>query len=137
MFFCISSVLYLILNCCCYYILIGHIGLHWRSRHEYVREAVTPAGGIPRGESQNWTEWAEHFESVATVNKWDTLRDIVSYAVICRVCPRHGMQIHIQTCTCADRYTYSYLDMPLSSAVCRWVLLGLSIGCVPHPYRER
>ena len=72
MFFCISSVLYLILNCCCYYILIGHIGLHWRSRHEYVREAVTPAGGIPRGESQNWTEWAEHFESVATVNKWDS-----------------------------------------------------------------
>ena len=65
------------------------------------------------------------------------LRDIVSYAVICRVCPRHGMQIHIQTCTCADRYTYSYLDMSMSSAVCRWVLLGLSIGCVPHPYRER
>ena len=24
------------------------------------------------GESQNWTEWAEHFESVATVNKWDS-----------------------------------------------------------------
>ena len=59
-----------------------------------------------------------------------SLRDIVSYAVICRVCPRHGMQIHIQTCTCADRYTYSYLDMSMSSAVCRWViLLGLSIGC--------
>ena len=65
-----------------------------------------------------------------------TLRDIVSYAVICRVCPRHGMQIHIQTCTCADQYTYSYLDMSMSSAVCRWVLLGLRIGCVPHPYRE-
>ena len=67
----------------------------------------------------------------------EALRDIVSYAVICRVCPRHGMQIHIQTCTCADQYTYSYLDMSMSSAVCRWVLLGLSIGCVPHPYRER
>ena len=65
------------------------------------------------------------------------LRDIVSYAVICGVCPRHGMQIHIQTCTCADQYTYSYLDMSMSSAVCRWVLLGLSIGCVPHPYREQ
>ena len=64
------------------------------------------------------------------------LRDIVSYAVS-RVCPRHGMQIHIQTCTCADQYTYSYLDMSMSSAVCRWVLLGLSIGCVPHPYREQ
>ena len=24
------------------------------------------------GESQSWTEWAEHFESVATVNKWDS-----------------------------------------------------------------
>ena len=24
------------------------------------------------GESQNWTEWAEHFESVVTVNKWDS-----------------------------------------------------------------
>ena len=66
-----------------------------------------------------------------------SLRDIVSYAVICRVCPRHGMQIHIQTCTCADQYTYSYLDMSMSSAVCRWVLLGLSIGCVLHPYREQ
>ena len=70
-------------------------------------------------------------------NMYHTLRDIVSYAVICRVCPRHGMQIHIQTCTCADRYTYSYLDMSMSSAVCRWVLLERSIGCVPHPYRER
>ena len=66
-----------------------------------------------------------------------SLRDIVSYAVVCRVCPRHGMQIHIQTCTCADRYTYSYLDMSMSSAVCRWVFLERSIGCVPHPYRER
>ena len=66
-----------------------------------------------------------------------SLRDIVSYAVICRVCPRHGMQIHIQTCTCADQYTYSYLDMSMFSAVCRWVLLGLSIGCVSHPYREQ
>ena len=67
----------------------------------------------------------------------EALRDIVSYAVICRVCPRHGMQIHIQTCTCADQYAYSYLDMSMSSAVCRWVLLGLSIGCVSHPYREQ
>ena len=47
-----------------------------------------------------------------------SLRDIVSYAVICRVCPRHGMQIHIQTCTCADRYTYSYLDMSLCPVQC-------------------
>ena len=73
---------------------------------------------------------SEHCVSVA-------LRDIVPYAVICRVCPRHGMQIHIQTCTCVDQYTYSYLDMSMSSAVCRWVLLGLSIGCISHPYREQ
>ena len=58
------------------------------------------------------------------------LRDIVSYAVICRVYPRHGMQIRIQTCTCADRYTYSYLDMSMSSAVCRGAL-------VSGAYRER
>ena len=47
-----------------------------------------------------------------------TLRDIVSYAVICRVCARHGMQIHIQTCTCADQYTYSYLDIYECSEQC-------------------
>ena len=57
---------------------------------------------------------------VALIHKLLSLRDIVSYAVICRVCPRHGMQIHIQTCTCADQYTYSYLDMSMSSAVCSW-----------------
>eukprot|EP00731_Ephydatia_muelleri_P009374 Em0004g1712a len=27
------------------------------------------------GESQSWTEWAEHFENVATVNKWDSDED--------------------------------------------------------------
>ena len=46
------------------------------------------------------------------------LHDIVSYAVICRVCARHGMQIHIQTCTCADQYIYilvpTYLNIKSS-----------------------
>eukprot|EP00731_Ephydatia_muelleri_P033129 Em0025g85a len=33
---------------------------------------VTCLYSVFSGESQNWTEWAEHFESVVTVNKWDS-----------------------------------------------------------------
>ena len=58
------------------------------------------------------------------------LRDIVSYAVICRVCPRHGMQIHIQTCTWCG---------PIYILVPRYVTVQCSVqmGIVGAKYRVR
>ena len=51
--------------------------LHWRSRQleEMANAKPLLLPEVFGGDPQSWTEWLEHFESVAAINKWESAEE--------------------------------------------------------------
>ena len=51
--------------------------LHWRSRQLEEMATAKPLllPEVFGGEPQSWTEWLEHFESLAAINKWESAEE--------------------------------------------------------------
>ena len=58
-------------------ITFGQSLIHWHSRQleEMANAKPLLLPEVFGGEPQSWTEWLEHFESVAAINKWESAEE--------------------------------------------------------------